>query len=516
MIIRIPFTVIILLFAQNLFSQDLDFHSDLEKVVFNSYLKDSTGVDLFKALNVIDSSTTAQKISSFKNEVDTFIISLPPKEDKEKKEEKRIKKIFDLVHKRFFKQYSIDAYFPDIFDKGVYNCVTATALYGYIFNQIKIPFVVKESPAHVYLIAYPKTQNIHLETTVPGGLAFKEFESSQIKETVNNLIESKLLSQDSVNIKGYEKTFYDYFYNNEDILLNELIGVQYYNKGISHYNTANYDDAENDFRKSLIFYKSEITNYLVKEIIKYNLSKLNFSNIKDIEYLIRAINQMELSEDYSLKQIKGLVYSFLINDDVNQDIILNSVEKFKKINDSIVKSEILESCYVYLAERNTNLGKTDKALKYVEDLAGINPKNKYIKTIVGYNIANKIPLLSLSKSSLDSIQKYVNKYPFLEEDARIVSSKFIILLKNTNDSYRLKNATEGDKFKAKMESYYEEKKDLIRVNPDLVAETYRSIGSYYYGRKKYALAINMYKKGLMFSPEHTELNKLLKWAKEDQ
>ena len=92
------------------------------------------------------------------------------KEKKEKKEKKRIKFIYDAFHDTFLKKYNSSVFFSEIFKNGNYNCVTATALYCYVFEKLDIPYKVKDLPTHVYLIAYPDLYNIKLETTVQGNM----------------------------------------------------------------------------------------------------------------------------------------------------------------------------------------------------------------------------------------------------------------------------------------------------------------------------------------------------------
>jgi hypothetical protein len=66
---------------------------------------------------------------------------------------------------KYLKYYKLDSFFPDIFSTKTYNCVNGTALFAIIFDEINIPYHILEVPNHVYLIAYPSTLKIGVEST---------------------------------------------------------------------------------------------------------------------------------------------------------------------------------------------------------------------------------------------------------------------------------------------------------------------------------------------------------------
>ena len=68
------------------FSQELHFHSEIEKEIFNTYKEDSTQIDFFKSLSAIDSVISNQQIVNFEQKVNNFISTLPQKELKANKE----------------------------------------------------------------------------------------------------------------------------------------------------------------------------------------------------------------------------------------------------------------------------------------------------------------------------------------------------------------------------------------------------------------------------------------------
>jgi hypothetical protein len=104
----------------------------------------------------------AEKIDIFYGETNKKVYAAKTTKNK-------MKLLFKEVHGYFFVKYDEEAFFSQIFDNGNYNCVTASMLYSIIFDHNKIPFEIKETPTHVYLVAFPGSENIMVETTNPNG-----------------------------------------------------------------------------------------------------------------------------------------------------------------------------------------------------------------------------------------------------------------------------------------------------------------------------------------------------------
>jgi tetratricopeptide (TPR) repeat protein len=149
---------------------------------------------------------------------------------KPQKPEKQVKKHYKEVHKRFFDKYEINSQFGDIFRTNTYNCVTATALFAYLFSQLNIPFQIQEYPQHVNLIAYPNRERILVETTDPAtGLV--AFDAKRKKQFAADLRAQKVISEMEY-LEGPDAVFNKYFFHSTPISFRELVGIQYANTGI--------------------------------------------------------------------------------------------------------------------------------------------------------------------------------------------------------------------------------------------------------------------------------------------
>lgn len=104
--------------------------------------------------------------------------------------------------------------FTELNKNGNYNCVTATALYGLLLNDLGIPFSIKETPEHVYLIAYPKSDAILIESTDPLK-GYRVFNDNYKALIVQNLKENKIISESEFKTGNVNNLFDKYFFPRE-------------------------------------------------------------------------------------------------------------------------------------------------------------------------------------------------------------------------------------------------------------------------------------------------------------
>jgi len=510
---RFLIPIIALTFAIN--SQSQNYNSDLEKEVFETFNKDSLNIDFIKSLSVIDTTLSENKLDEYYNRIQYVINNIPKKEAKANKEKKRIKLIYDRFHKLFFKKYEANSYFTEIFTTGNYNCVTATAMYAYVFDKLNIPYHIKELPSHVYLIAYPKTYKIHLETTVPGQYGFIVPKDSEKKKIVDELISLKLVSRDELNQKGYKQLYEDYFYGKEFINKKALIGMQYFNKSLTNYEQEDYISAQKNISKSVVFYKSPFSKLLHKDILKFNISKLKLDSKNDIELLYNNFSELEYKKDFEISEVKFILYKIIENDTNDIEFIEYAASKLSKFDNIELNNLCTETLYEYIARSKVDRLYFEEAIKYGTISLNVNPNNKVIKEIISYAVFNQIKLLEPNLESLNKLENYYTTYPFLENEKRIETLKLHLYADLVVQEFYKKNVTKALDYLSKVENLMDNKRDYIAVNQRAIAELYLLSGRYFYGRSKFKQAKCVFKKGTEYVPENTELKKMYKWASED-
>ncbi|MEO6303559.1 MAG: hypothetical protein ABIP51_10325, partial [Bacteroidia bacterium] len=170
---------------------DLVFKNESEKTTFLNYSIDSKNTDIIDLFltpydrnDGYNSKSAHQKIND--------CVKVLTKETEGLTNAKRIKFIYKYVHQVFLKMYKLNNSFSDIFEKGEYNCVSASALYAIILKEIGIPCQIIEAPQHVFIIAYPQTDKILIETTSPEKGYFV-VNDNYVAKYIKYLADSKLI-----------------------------------------------------------------------------------------------------------------------------------------------------------------------------------------------------------------------------------------------------------------------------------------------------------------------------------
>ena len=472
-------------------------------------------IDFITRLATIDTSLTSQEINAFKATLKQFIATLPEKEEKERREEKRIKKIYNQIHHKFFKKYKDVAFFPELVAEGVYNCVTATALYAEVFEMLEIPFEVKEAPAHVYLIAYPQTLKIYLETTVPGRYGFFSISDNQRKKTVDELVELKLFTAEEVREKGYSQIYQEYFFGKKILEKEALIGIHFYNSAIFHYENKDYQTALEHINSSLELYESDFSKPLKRELLGQMLEELGFNKKEEVDYLFKVFEGLEFREDYSPDQLKVYLSKIILHDDNDLNFIEEAAIKFSGLTDSIAAKVSKQFFYDHIAEKHILRRNFAEAIRTADTLLSLDENSKLAKDILAAAVPSKISYIGNDKEALEQMDSFIQKYPFLLSDKRTLSLKALLLIKLAYYSYEKRNEKEAVNYLRSFEEQVQEYEPLLQIEPQAIKTLYLAAGRYYYGRNRYKEALTRFNKGLSYLPSDAELNKMARWVKED-
>lgn len=492
------------------------YSSSFEEGIFEAYKKDSIQYNFFESMFAIDSLASNSTILTYQEMVTSLIKTFPERESKEKKEQKRVKLIYDRLHDTFFKKYNLNAYFNNLFEDGTYNCVTASALYAYVFDELNIPYHVKETPSHVFLIAYPKTYKIYLETTVPGEYGFIIPKEDEVKKIIDELISYKLITEEEVVAKGGFMKFYeDFYYGNEFIDKSALIGMQYYNQGLSYLDTEEDDKAINSLNKAKVFFSSPLIKPIIKSIMFDRVNHLEFNTLEDIEYLLELIAIANYPDDYSLGNVESSLYKIIEHDDNDKEFIEAAIEKFKTIQNEKVRNTALEFLYEYLAKQAGTDENLDEALKYSNYILELNPNSKMAQKIIEYVCFKKVSLSAFNIEALKEFEENCKTYPFLKENKRYYIALSHLYGSISLNSFKNKDIEVGHKYLQKLEEVLDHNEVLNEVSKMLLSELYVKAGNYYYYKDQYQPAYNIYSKGLSYLPNDSDLNKRAQWSKEE-
>lgn len=176
--------------------------------------------------------------------------------EKSKSDRKFLQLVFKQVQAKFFGRYEKYAHFRQLFSDSVYNCLSGTALYGLVLQQLGYQFEVHETAFHTYLIVHAGKQYFLMDATdAQNGFAGFTY---QIQEREKFYWEN-------------EKQQFQPLYNRV-ITFEELIGLQYYNEAIRAYNRQNFEASHQFLGKAARLYARSERIQSLQRIVGQNLS----------------------------------------------------------------------------------------------------------------------------------------------------------------------------------------------------------------------------------------------------
>jgi len=228
-LLNLPFS----LFADSIVSfTDLHFHSDFERAEITKF-ENNAQPDYFALFLVADKKITPVDYYQFKDRIATIITLFQKKSFERLKEKKKVSKVYNQVQEQLMDKYVETAVFSNLFQKGEYQCVTSSMLFTYVFNQLSIPYEINFEPGHVFLIAYPASAKVMVQTTNPNKGVFV-YDNGFKSNFIQYLRKNKLISKDEYENKSIDDLFTEYYLKTEVASLKELAAMQYSNLAIQN------------------------------------------------------------------------------------------------------------------------------------------------------------------------------------------------------------------------------------------------------------------------------------------
>ncbi len=130
----------------------------------------------------------------------------------------------------------------------------------------------------MYLVAYPNTENILVETTAPfsGLLAF---DASFKANYVNTLRNQKIIGG-SESLGSVDELFNKYYFGKENINLYQLVGIHYMNDGLFKRDHDDLAGAYEQLKKAYLYYPCTRSEYL---LMIFTAAQLEDSDLDPIE-----------------------------------------------------------------------------------------------------------------------------------------------------------------------------------------------------------------------------------------
>jgi hypothetical protein len=197
-----------------------------------------------------------------------FVSRLEQKRSNFKHASDFLEHVFIKTHQKFLRNFSEYASFPEMLDKGSYNCLTGTALYALLLDHFDVRYQIIETNYHIFLLAQTDKGPILFETTDPANGFVTNAEE----------IEKRIAGyrQNSIQATASSKTYYRYnfeLYNSVD--LDQVLGLLHYNLAIVAFNSQDLNLSINHLGKAMDLYQSprieEFSRIVLLSVMEGNL-----------------------------------------------------------------------------------------------------------------------------------------------------------------------------------------------------------------------------------------------------
>ncbi|MEO9965140.1 MAG: hypothetical protein ABJF11_05105 [Reichenbachiella sp.] len=207
------------------------------------YLSGETKLGLFIRSEFDDLSP--DEVKAYEESYEVLIGKLSEKRNSIKSDVLFLKHVFYTVHRKMLGQYEQYVTFSEIFKKGKkYDCVTGTALYALILDDLGIEYEVRETDYHVYLIASLGGNNYLFEST--DALYGFAWDSKEIEERVEFVNQESVRINMELSMSGLASdnpTIQASQYIDNVVDLRQLAGLHFYNQALKQFNETSYRDA---------------------------------------------------------------------------------------------------------------------------------------------------------------------------------------------------------------------------------------------------------------------------------
>lgn len=495
--------VCILLCAQSIFSQIASSGPETYQTSYEQEVLLDENATHLERLMAMGAGASKERTLAVKADLDAFVQEIKSSNLMRASEVKLMKELHRKIHDRFLDHYKLVSPFNEIFETGQYNCVSATALFALVLEELNIPYNIQELPNHVYIMAYPETKAISVEMTALRD-AYYLPARKDVSRAVRILLELELTTMDEINQQG-ELHVYNRVYNTNSVVdLKQLAGIQYFNEAITAANKNDFKAGFDAISKAELFYNVEKTRLFKTELLYTLLDEAKFDCMKDIGYLVGYAN---------LKKADQTKVYFQYAKFIQEQVILKG------------KRDLADSSHAYINDHlhDTATVKKLNALYYLglsEYFSNAyNLKKQLDNAILAYDSSPDIPgiQLWLAKCILQNLDKYeseellekmdgfAGRYPFLKTHNLFMMGYFYVYSELSNEFYGDDEGENGKKYFDLALQTRDAMEDKEVLDQELVGWLFAEAGSYLARQHEYKAALKVLEDGLKLAPDHERI-----------
>ncbi len=246
-------------------------------VVFTLTVSASLGQDSDLLVRYLETDGSDQNESAGEK-IESLIAKLEAKGSKNDRQ--FLRNVFTTTHRQLLKDYRQYAGFGEIFDRGQYDCLTATALYSLILTRFGYKHTVVETNYHIFLLVETVDGQILMESTDP--VEGFEYQAERIKLRMN--------SYSSSQNQGNQNPDRPHVFG--EVSPEQLTGLLYYNQSVKALNNYQWEKANRLLSLAKRFYYSPRISEMEEVLYRSIASELQRSNFEE-----RALNNSVAQRD---------------------------------------------------------------------------------------------------------------------------------------------------------------------------------------------------------------------------
>ncbi len=219
------------------------------------------------------------KVVAFEKALEDFTQQIARKKQQYKNKSKFLEYLFYKGHRKFLKNYQLYSSFTGLIENNNYDCVVGTALYALILERLDVNYTIKEFDYHVLLIVKVDSKEFLFESTDPIDGFVKN--KSEINKRIQFYTTPRQETGFIQSIGAKEKLNQRSHSVNNNIDIQQLAGLLFYNMAVKSYNETNYIQAIQNLEKGIRHYNTNRFQVFL-EILLDNLEDNSTVNTEDI------------------------------------------------------------------------------------------------------------------------------------------------------------------------------------------------------------------------------------------
>lgn len=488
----------------------ITYHTPFEQEVFEN--PGSSYVNMFMA---IGKQADEAKAKDAEQKIRAFIQEVQRSKILNYSEVKKINALHKLVHERFLTDYKLDAQFQEIFVTGKYNCVSATALFAIVLEELEIPYYIQEKPSHVFIMAYPSSKSISVEMTAKRDASWLP-ERKDVYQSVAILLEYGMTTEQEIKRLGENAVYNNYYNINKQIDIEDLAGIQYMNQSSEYVRDKEYKEALNAICKAEKWYKGQAIQGMKAELLYWSIAEGSFENLEQIKQLLLYAEMPKADENRVYYYYVNFLQEYVVTG--NQPLLADSciqLVRQSKIKLKL-KNKIIGLTYLGLAELYSNTFEPSKQLESAEKAYEFQPDDPLIQKTLIQSILSRFTKeddtdIELLMSKLD---EYRVKTPKIIHHNMFQVAQLLVYSQMSMIAFSNNDGEEGQKYFDLAMQLYLSIGDKSSVQKDSFGWMFAEKGAYLYRKHQYQEALEVLEDGLRYVPKHERILARIEIVKE--